>query len=189
MCGPMRHAFLEESERLIREQGYASFNLAQLSGALSIAESKIEQYFSTSDDICMELVARHIVRMRRELKEIYFEYGDVQSRLIAYACLRSEEFVRGVPPFSGALSTGCDGLTDAIRKRLSDLLTLQLDWIRKVVQDHFESFDRPSDTSPAQIAKLLLGALEGGALLECAANDREPSASGYIQLMKALGLG
>ncbi|WP_243469110.1 hypothetical protein [Paraburkholderia sp. PGU19] len=136
----------------------------------------------------MEVVERHIIRIGRELDDIYLEYGDAQSRLIAYACLRSEDFVCGVPPFSVALSASHACLPDAIRSRASDLSILQIHWIRKVVRDHFDSFDRPSGASSTQIAKLLFSALEGGAILECAANDREPSASGYILLMTKLGL-
>lgn len=184
----MRHTLLEVSERLIRERGYAAFSVAELARALSIADDGIAECFDTREEICMELVERHIVRIGREIDDIYIEYGDAQSRLIAYACLRSEDFVCGVPPLSVALSASRACLPDVIRNRVSDLFTLQFDWIRKVVQDHFDSSDRPSGASSTQIAKLLLGALEGGAMLECAANDREPSASGYILLMTQLGL-
>ncbi|WP_321965048.1 TetR/AcrR family transcriptional regulator [Paraburkholderia sp. J7] len=185
---PIRSTLLEGAERLIRERGYAAFSLPVLAQTLSVEELSIAKYFRNREDACTELVERLILRVGQELGDIYREYGDAQSRLIAYACLRSEEFVCGVPSLSAALGAAHASLPDTIRTRVSDLLALQLDWIRNVVQDHFGSFHQRAGVSSTQAAKLLLVALEGDAMLECVTREREPSASGYVLMMAVLGL-
>ncbi|MFB9125776.1 TetR/AcrR family transcriptional regulator [Paraburkholderia dipogonis] len=184
----MRSILLDESERLIRTKGFVPFSLAELSKELSIPENRVTEYFVNKDGVCVELLDRTIARFERELDEIYTEYGDAGSRLIAYACLRSEEFVRGLPSLSAALIAVTASLSDAIRQCFDRFLALQLNWIKTVLEGHFASCGGHAEVSMRPIAHLLLVTLEVDDLLDGAENRSEPSAASYSVLLTILGI-
>lgn len=184
----IRSEALAEAAWLIRTRGYLGFDLEDLAITLSIGEAGAVRAFSSKEELCLELVRQHIERVKAELREIDLVFDDAESCLIAFAAFFYEEFESEVPSLSCALSAARSGIPTSVRRQVTRLFRLQVTWIRSVLRKHWAHRAQQSRLSPERAAHLLLAALEGEALVECAMGTREPSASNFTQLLVVLGI-
>ncbi|MGU7774295.1 hypothetical protein ACV229_29475 [Burkholderia sp. MR1-5-21] len=183
---PMRsvpmQSLLADAERLIRTRGYQAFHLSDLGSSASLAE------FRTKEALCTTLIRQHIAHIKTELYDIKLEYRDAESRLIAYACLFSEGFEKGLAPLSSVLAAARSSVPNALRKEIVKLFRMQLNWIQEVIREHGESRGQTTPLPPEHAARLLLSTLEGDAVIECALSADEPSAASFSQVLVTLGI-
>jgi AcrR family transcriptional regulator len=180
---------LAEAERLIRTRGYGAFNLCDLAASTSITEVELIRLFTTKENLCLQLIRRHIEHVTAELRDIGLEYRDAESRLIAFACLFYEGFERDTPPFSCVLAAARSGVSSMVRSQIDRLFRLRIRWVQAVLEKHWASGDQRPTLSPERAAHLLFCTLEGEALVECALGADKPSATGFTQALVMLGIG
>ncbi|MGU7774282.1 TetR/AcrR family transcriptional regulator [Burkholderia sp. MR1-5-21] len=183
-----RHVLLAEAGRLIRARGFSSFTLAGLATFASSTEAAVTECFGTEEALCVELIRTHAEYVDRELREISFEYRDAESCLIAYACLGSEGFEQGLPSLSSVLAAVRSHVSHRIGSEIEKLFRLKLNWIRQTLQAHHAAHESAALISTDHAAYLLFSALEGDAVIECALNACEPSATSFLQVLTLLGI-
>ncbi|MBN3779378.1 TetR/AcrR family transcriptional regulator [Burkholderia sp. Ac-20345] len=188
MVRSTRNRLLSHAERLIRRHGMSSFTFTRLAESASLTEAVVTECFGTKEALFIELIHAHSGYLEHELREIAFEYRDAESRLIAYACLASEQFEQGVPSLPNVLSAARASVPHEVGAEIEKLYRLQLNWLRQTVQEHHAAKDVAPTVSAGQAACLLVSALEGDAIVECALNTSEPSATSFLQVLTLLGI-
>ncbi|MBN3787455.1 TetR family transcriptional regulator [Burkholderia sp. Ac-20353] len=188
MVRSTRTLLLSHAERLIRRHGLSSFTLARLAESASLTEAVVTESLGTKDALYIELIHAHSGYLEQELRDISFEYRDAESRLIAYACLASDQFEQGVPSLPNVLSAARASVSHEVGVEIEKLYRLQLNWIRQTVQEHHAAKEVAPALSAGQAAYLLISALEGDAIVECALNTSEPSATSFLQVLTLLGI-
>lgn len=166
----------------------ASFTFACLAESASSTEAVVTECFGTKEALYIELIHAHSGYLEQELRDISFEYRDAESRLIAYACLASDQFEQGVPSLPNVLSAARASVPREVGAAIEKLYRLQLNWIRQTVQEHHAANEVAPALSAGQAACLLVSALEGDAVVECALNTSEPSATSFLQVLTLLGI-
>jgi AcrR family transcriptional regulator len=179
-----RDAFLTEAERLIRTRGYLAFRLDELTSR----ETARDHGFASKEELCASLIRHKVDQTRSALRDIRLDYHDAESRLISFACIYFEDFEEGLPSLPQALGVARIGTPVAIRNQVARLSRLQLNWIQTVVKEHWESGAKKGTISSEHAAHVLLSALEGDAITECALGVPEPSATGFIAALALLGI-
>jgi AcrR family transcriptional regulator len=183
----MTEPLLLEAERLIRRNGYSAFTLDNLASNTSISKSEVLEHFPNEESVCRELIRRHFEHLKCELRDIRMEYHDAESRLVAFACLLSEKFEKDLPSFSGMLANSRSCVPQTIRRKTAQLLQLQLVWIQEVIQEP-GVLGGDLQLPPEHAARLLLSALEGDAVIDCAFGATDPMATSFTAVMRSLGI-
>ncbi|WP_321804018.1 hypothetical protein [Burkholderia sp. BCC1993] len=153
-----------------------------------MTEAEVTECFGKKEALFIKLIQTHSGYLEQELREISFEYRDAESRLIAYACLASEHFEQGVPSLPNVLGVARSSVPPEVGAEIEKLFRLQLNWIRQTVQEHQAAKEVAPALSADQAACLLASALEGDAVIECALNTGEPSATAFLQALTLLGI-
>ncbi|MFC6949595.1 hypothetical protein ACFQI9_34245 [Paraburkholderia dipogonis] len=169
---------------MIRTRGYLAFSLAEL----TTGEAAEANGFASKEDLCTLLIRHKVERAESALRDVRLEFQDAESRLISFACLFFEDFEEGIPSLSHALAAARSEIPVSVRNQIARLFRLQLNWIQTVVKEHWVSNANPATISSEHAAHLLMCALEGDAITECALGAPEPTATGFIQALMLLGI-
>jgi TetR/AcrR family transcriptional repressor of nem operon len=169
-----RQLLLQTAETLIRTRGYAAFSYADLAARAAITKASVHYYFPTKEALVAVLVAEYVERFTTTLETIRREHASADSRLRAYARLFLDGFEQGLLPLCGALSAERAALPGTMHPKISDFFQLQLDWLRRVIDEGLGTGRIRAGLVPDQAAMLLLSTLEGGSFVGWALQRKAP---------------
>ncbi|MFA5536487.1 MAG: TetR/AcrR family transcriptional regulator [Bacillota bacterium] len=78
--GEMKDKILEEALEIISKQGFDLFSMRKLAAKLNISATAIYYYFSSKDDIYLEILMKSFGQLHQELKNAYQQGGDIYQR-------------------------------------------------------------------------------------------------------------
>jgi TetR/AcrR family transcriptional repressor of nem operon len=177
---------LDAAERLVQTMGFNWLSYADVAEALGIRKASLHHHFPTKGDLGCALLARYTERFAAELAAIAAERTGARSKLERYvglykAVLRGEGMC-----LCGMLAAEYSSLPDEMRSAIRAFFDLNERWLAEIVRQGRAAGQFHGRGSPEDVARLVLGALEGAMLVARPYNDVERFASSAAQILDSL---
>jgi TetR/AcrR family transcriptional regulator, transcriptional repressor for nem operon len=183
-----RRTLLTAAEEILRCRNYAALNLDGLATSTAMEQVEVAFHFPTKEALLTALIRRRIKLVRIDLRDISDAYHDAESRLVAYACMISDGFERGMQTLLESMAAISSEAPGNVRLEIRKLSHLQLDWVKDVVQEHRATCSVQAPLPATAAARLIVSALEGDTLIDRALGKSEPSAASFIEILALLGI-
>ncbi|MBI3134347.1 MAG: TetR/AcrR family transcriptional regulator [Bacteroidetes bacterium] len=127
-----KEQILRIGDELIRDKGINAFSFTDISGKLGIKNASVHYHFATKDALVLAVINRHIekvtqLRERNAAKDPTFQ---LQAFISTYAVVKKENKICLV----GSLASDLNTVNKTIRKKLTELADLILDWVTEILE-------------------------------------------------------
>jgi TetR/AcrR family transcriptional repressor of nem operon len=177
---------LDAAERLVQTKGFNWLSYADVAGALGIRKASLHHHFATKGDLGRALIERYTERFAAELAAIDAERTQVWTKLERYVGLY-EAVLRGEGLcLCGMLAAEYSSLPNDMRTAIRAFFDLNERWLAGIVKQGRAVRRFHERGRPEEVARLVLGALEGAMLVARPYNDVERFASSAAQILDSL---
>src|SRR5262249_29904972 len=159
---------LDLAETLIQTRGYSAFSYQDIADALGIRKASIHYHFASKTALGIAVLDRYVQRFNAALAAAGAD--DTRSSM-AMLDLYAEPYLQfaGTPDrvcLCGALAGEMLALPKELRQRVDRFFKSQQTWLSGILSRGAERGEFKLAAPPAKIAKLVLGALQGGLLVK-----------------------
>ena len=158
-----RQTLLDQAAELIRTCGYNGFSYADLAERVGIRKASIHHHFPTKEDLGLALVDQYIEQFAQSLQAIDLQLHTTHSALHAYAQLYRNSVTKGWGCLCGMLASEVDVIPPAISAGVRRFMTLNLDWLGKVIA--LSPRRARVGNSPSIQAEMILSICQGALLV------------------------
>jgi TetR/AcrR family transcriptional repressor of nem operon len=164
---------LNVAERLMQTRGFNGFSYADISGELGISKATLHHHFATKAKLGHALIERYADNFRAALATIDASKSGAPQRLDRYV-----QLYRGVLSgkrlcLCGMLAAEYSTLPGSMQASVRRFFNANETWIKGVMEQGQRAGAFQLHRSPADVARMLLGALEGAMLVARPFNDVE----------------
>jgi TetR/AcrR family transcriptional repressor of nem operon len=165
--GPVPRAgqILDVAERLIQTRGFNGFSYADISAELGITKASLHYHFRTKADLGRALVVRYSETFSSALAGIDAACMDALAKLESYARLYAQVLEGERMCLCGMLAAEHSTLPREIQDEIRRFFDSNEEWLSKVLTEGRQDGTLQFDDEPCDVARLLLGALEGAMLV------------------------
>jgi TetR/AcrR family transcriptional repressor of nem operon len=156
---------LDVAERLVQTRGFNGFSYADISAELGITKASLHYHFSTKANLGAALVARYARGFASALEEIDRSGSDARAKLRRYAALYSDVLSQDRMCLCGMLAADYSTLPGTMREGVKDFFDLNESWLAGVLAQGRRRRVLRFAGAPLEVARLLLGSLEGAMLV------------------------
>ena len=182
------NAILDVAEKLVQTRGFNGFSYADISAELGITKASLHYHFRTKADLGRTLIARYKETFRLALEEIDGADLAPTARLWRYANIYARALADARMCLCGMLAAEYSTLPGAMQDEIRRFFDLNEEWLCRVVELGREQGELSLDGPSRDIARLLLGALEGAMLVARSYGDVTRFESAAGRLLDELGL-
>ena len=182
------NAILDVAEKLVQTRGFNGFSYADISAELGITKASLHYHFRTKADLGRTLIARYKETFRLALEEIDGADLAPVARLRRYANIYARALADARMCLCGMLAAEYSTLPGAMQDEIRRFFDLNEEWLCRVVELGREQGELSLDGPSRDIARLLLGALEGAMLVARSYGDVTRFESAAGRLLDELGL-
>jgi TetR/AcrR family transcriptional repressor of nem operon len=180
---------LDAAERLVQTMGFNWFSYADIAQTLGIRKASLHHHFATKGDLGRALIERYRERFAAALAAIDKRRGDARAKIKAYAKLY-ENVLRGDGLcLCGMLAAEYSSLPEPMQLEIRGFFDLNEQWLASIVEQGRDAKLFNSRGSSQEVARLVLGALEGAMLLARPYQDVARFAVSAAQIVDNLGAG
>src|SRR5882672_4448379 len=177
---------LDAAERLVQTMGFNWFSYADIAEALGIRKASLHHHFATKGDLGRALINRYSDRFAAALSAIDGQRSNPRSKLEAYVQLY-EGVLRGDGLcLCGMLAAEYSSLPEKMRDAIRGFFDTNERWLARIVEQGREARAFHSRGRPEEVARLVLGALEGAMLVARPYNDVARFAASAAQVLDSL---
>ncbi len=153
---------LDIAEDLIRQQGYNGFSYNDISRMVGIRKPSIHHHFPTKAELVEVLVQRYNHRFHEQLLRIEAGHVRTPGRLMAYAALFDNTFIRERHLcVCGMLGAEAGSLPKNVTVQVEKFFRSSLDWLTRIIAEGQKNkLIRPEPDAEA-LARAFLSILEG----------------------------
>jgi TetR/AcrR family transcriptional repressor of nem operon len=162
-----RQKIIDAASRLIEQKGYSSLGVAEICKAAGVPKGSFYYFFESKEALAHAVIDEQWAGQRREWEEILTSGDDPIVRL--RRLFESTEHLQQTGQASCGTVTGCmfgnltlelSNQTESIRLRLQEIFDLQVQMVRKVIDEAQERGEaKVADSEEA--ARALVAQLEG----------------------------
>ena len=166
-----RSRILDVAEQLVQTRGFNGFSYADISAELGITKASLHYHFATKAELGRTLVARYTEAFGAALERIATTCAEAPSQLRAYVELYSGVLREERLCLCGMVAAEYATLPAAMQDALRVFFELNERWLTRLLEAGQRAGTLTPRTSPAEAARMLVGALEGAMLVARAYGD------------------
>nr|WP_315232401.1 TetR/AcrR family transcriptional regulator [uncultured Albidiferax sp.] len=178
-----RTKIMEAAEQLLRTRGYSDFSYADLVEQAGIRKPSIHHHFPTKEDLGVAIVSDYLVIFKATLDDTLVCQPTAADRLASYAEFFTEILEDGSFPLCTALAAELGALPKSMRDQTVQFFNMHLAWLEKVVDIGKAKGEFTKAPDGEHAAKVLLSAIEGGAVVGWALSRPEVVRSSFDEII------
>jgi TetR/AcrR family transcriptional repressor of nem operon len=153
---------MDVAEALIQQRGYGGFSFDDVAQAVGIRKPSVHHHFRTKAELVATLTQRYTERFESALAAIDVARRDPLARLKAYVQLFATTYAQdGRLCVCGMLGAEADALPADVADAVAEFFQLNLTWLTAAFRDAQRSGQVITAQRAANLAELMLSALEG----------------------------
>ena len=156
---------LDVAERLVQTRGFNGFSYADIAAALGITKASLHYHFATKAELGRTLVARYTDAFEGALQKISAEQPDVYQRLRAYVKLYADVISDGRMCLCGMVAAEYGTLPAPMQSAIRLFFEFNESWLARVLEQGSQQGRLALRVAPRDMARMLVGALEGEMLV------------------------
>ncbi len=166
-----RERILDAAQPLLQTRGFNGMSYADVATELGITKAALHYHFPTKTDLGLAVVERYAEDFASALREIDGRLPRAANRLRAYAMLYVEVLEGERLCLCAMLAAEQRTLDPAVRRAVDGFFAANVEWLTELVRQGRRDGTIAGVGSPAAVADLVLGALEGALLVAWARDD------------------
>jgi len=179
-------AILDVAERLVQLRGFNGFSYADVAAELNVTRASLHYHFAGKAELGEALIARYAERFAEALLAIDAQGADTPARLDAYAGLYADVLRGQRMCLCGMLAAEYGTLPVPIQKKVIAFFDENETWLERVLEQGREDATLRFDGSAREIARMIVGGLEGAILVARPYGDIERFQSAARQLLASV---
>lgn len=153
---------MDVAEALIQQRGYGGFSFDDVAQAVGIRKPSVHHHFRTKAELVAALARRYTERFESALAAIDVARRDPLARLKAYVQLFATTYAQdGRLCVCGMLGAEANALPADVADAVAGFFQLNLSWLTAAFRDAQRSGQVTTVQRAANLAELMLSALEG----------------------------
>ena len=156
---------LDVAERLVQTRGFNGFSYADIAATLGITKASLHYHFATKAELGRTLVARYTDAFEGALHKIAAEQPDAPERLRAYVQLYADVISDGRMCLCGMVAAEYGTLPAPMQSAIRSFFEFNESWLARVLEQGSQQGRLALRVAPRDMARMLVGALEGGMLV------------------------
>lgn len=156
---------LDVAERLVQTRGFNGFSYADIAGELAITKASLHYHFATKAQLGRTLVARYTDAFEGALQKIAAEQPDAHERLRAYVKLYADVISDGRMCLCGMVAAEYGTLPAQMQSAIRLFFEFNENWLARVLEQGSQQGRLALRVAPREMARMLVGALEGEMLV------------------------
>jgi TetR/AcrR family transcriptional regulator, transcriptional repressor for nem operon len=156
---------LDVAERLVQTRGFNGFSYADIAAALGITKASLHYHFATKAELGRTLVARYTDAFEGALQKISAEQPDAHQRLRAYVKLYADVISDGRMCLCGMVAAEYGTLPAPMQSAIRLFFEFNESWLARVLEQGSQQGRLALRVAPRDMARMLVGALEGEMLV------------------------
>jgi TetR/AcrR family transcriptional repressor of nem operon len=156
---------LDLAERLVQTRGFNGFSYADIASELGVTKASLHYHFPSKAELGSRLINRYGEAFARALAEIDDSGAGVREKLRRYANLYSRVLRDDRMCLCGMMAADYATLPEPMKSAVTHFFEVNEQWLASVLEQGRASGDLHFSGSPLDIARLLVGSLEGAMLV------------------------
>lgn len=156
---------LDVAERLVQTRGYNGFSYADISHEVGITKASLHYHFPTKAELGRQLIVRYSEAFRAALNEIAASNARATEKLARYVALYAAVLTGERMCLCGMLAAEYSSLPTRMQEEIRAFFDLNEEWLADLVADGRDSGALRFEGPPRDMARLLVGTLEGAMLV------------------------
>ena len=156
---------LDVAERLVQVRGFNGFSYADIASELGITTASMHYHYASKAELGHALIARYAGRFTEALSDIDEASPDARTKLEAYTALYSDVLRGERMCLCGILAAEFQTLPEPMRDAVLDFFDENERWLTAVLIEGRKEKTLRFSAPPEEVARGILGALEGAMLV------------------------
>jgi TetR/AcrR family transcriptional repressor of nem operon len=156
---------LDLAERLVQTRGFNGFSYADIASELGVAKASLHYHFPTKAELGRRLIERYGEVFARALADIDDSSTDGRVKLRSYASLYSRVLRDDRMCLCGMMAADYATLAEPMKSAVIHFFEVNEQWLASVLEQGRASGDFRFAGAPLDVARLLVGSLEGAMLV------------------------
>ncbi len=156
---------LDLAERLVQTRGFNGFSYADIASELGVTKASLHYHFSTKAELGRRLINRYGAAFAQALAEIDASSTDSREKLRRYASLYSRVLRDDRMCLCGMMAADYATLPEPMKSAVTHFFEANEQWLAAVLEQGRASGDSHFSGAPLDVARLLVGSLEGAMLV------------------------
>jgi TetR/AcrR family transcriptional repressor of nem operon len=156
---------LDLAERLVQTRGFNGFSYAVIASELGVTKASLHYHFPSKAELGRRLIDRYGEAFARALAEIDGSSSDAREKLRRYTSLYSRVLRDGRMCMCGMLAADYATLPEPMKSAVTHFFEANEQWLASVLEQGRARGDLRFSGAPLDVARLLVGSLEGTMLI------------------------
>jgi len=173
---------LDVAERLVQTRGFNAFSYADVATELGITKPALHYHFAGKAELGEALLARYTDRFSHALETIGASGTDAAQKLGAYVDLYAQVLAQDRMCLCGMLAADYHTLPEPMRHAVTTFFDHNESWLADLIDQGRNDGSLRDDGASQEVARMIIGALEGAMLVARTYRDaaRFASATGRL---------
>ncbi len=176
-------AILDVAERLVQTRGFNAFSYADVAAELGLTKPALHYHFAGKAELGEALLTRYTVRFDEALALIDTCGGAAAHKLRLYADLYAQVLAHDRMCLCGMLAADYHTLPEPMRNAVITFFDRNETWLAGVIDEGQEDGTLRDEGSSREVARMIIGALEGAMLVARTYRDPDRYASSATRLL------
>jgi TetR/AcrR family transcriptional repressor of nem operon len=156
---------LDFAQRLVQTRGFNGFSYADVAGALGVTKASLHYHFPTKADLGQRLIERYTEAFQATLAGIDATETSARAKLQAYVDIYASVLMDDRMCLCGMLAADYATLPEPMRAAVTRFFELNEEWLAALLVRGRAARQLSFTGEPVEVARLLVGSLEGGMLV------------------------
>jgi TetR/AcrR family transcriptional repressor of nem operon len=156
---------LDLAERLVQTRGFNGFSYADVASELGVTKASLHYHFPTKAELGRRLINRYGAAFAQALADIDASSTDPREKLRRYASLYARVLRDDRMCLCGMMAADYATLPEPMKSAVTHFFEANEQWLAAVLEQGRASGDLHFSGAPLDVARLLVGSLEGAMLV------------------------
>ena len=166
-----RSRILDVAERLVQTRGFNGFSYADIAVEVGITRASLHYHFATKAELGRRLIARYSEQFAQALQSITAQLPAAAARLRAYVKLYTDVLTDERMCLCGMVAAEYSTLPAPMQSALRVFFEINESWLAELLEQGSHEGTPRAARRAADVARMLVGALEGEMLVARAYGD------------------
>jgi TetR/AcrR family transcriptional repressor of nem operon len=156
---------LDLAERLVQTRGFNGFSYADIASELGVTKASLHYHFATKAELGRRLIDRYGEAFAQALADIDASGTDARVKLRRYASLYARVLRDDRMCLCGMMAADYATLPEPMKSAVTQFFEANEQWLASVLEEGRANGDLRFSGAPLDVARLLVGSLEGAMLV------------------------